>query len=123
MIKKNKILLFLGVFFCSIILTPSVGGLYNEYITPISNWFWGPNHPEYIIGFILSFLLFGSFFSWLFIKNQKKKFLLYYTLPFLLFLILFGAYEELIVGMGLVFLGWLLAQGVLLVRDQKKRSH
>lgn len=117
---KNKILLFFGVICCSILTTPLIGKWYDLYITPISNWFWGPSHPEYITGFTLSFLFFGSLLSWLFVAQKKKKYWLSYILPFLIFMLLLGAFEELIIGIGLVAAGWLLAQGILLIKKKSQ---
>jgi len=78
-------------------------------VRPNSNWFWGPAHPEYFIGFILSFLFFGSLSGWFFGKNKKLKTWLWHVLPFLFFLLFLGAYEELIIGSGVVAIGWFFA--------------
>lgn len=115
MTKKNKILLFFSIILLSIIFAPISGGVYNKYLGPITSWFWGPSHPEYLGGFTFAFLFFGSLLSWFFLASVKKKYWLYYILPLLIFVLLLGAYEELIVGVGLVIIGWLLAQGGLMV--------
>jgi len=104
-----------------IIFTPRVGSLYEEYLGSASTGFWGPSHPEYFIGFIFSFLFFGSLFSWLLITKKRKKYWLFYTLPFLFFMLFLGAVEELIIGIGLVLIGWLLAQGILLIYSKIKK--
>lgn len=117
MAKKNKILLFLLTIFCSIITAPFIGGLYSRYVTPISNWFIGPSHPEYFTGFILSFVFFGALFSYL-LAERKIKYFLYYTLPFPLFMLLLGAFEELIIGVIMALIGWLLARGILLFKKK-----
>ncbi|GBE16853.1 hypothetical protein BMS3Abin15_00677 [bacterium BMS3Abin15] len=118
MSRKKQFLLFLGVSFAAIIFTPWLGSLYERYLGPASTGFWGPSHPEYFAGFIFSFLFFGSLFSWLFALEKKKKYWLSYTLPFLIFMLLLGAFEELIIGIGLVFIGWLLAKGILLIKEK-----
>ena len=119
MIKKNKLLLFFGVMFFSLLTMPFVGRIYDIYVTSIGSWFWGPSHPEYITGLTLSFLFFGSLFSWLFATGKKKKYWLSYVLPLLLFMLLLGAFEELISGIGLVVIGWLLARVILLIKNRK----
>ena len=122
MSKKNKILLFFSVIIITIIFTPLFGSLYNKYFGPITNWFWGPSHPEYLGGFTFSFLFFGSLLSWIFYQKMKVKYWLYYVLPFLIFMFLLGAYEEFIIGTGIVILGWLLAQGSLLVYKKFQKT-
>jgi len=53
---------------------------------------------------------------------MKVKYWLYYVLPFLIFMFLLGAYEEFIIGTGIVILGWLLAQGSLLIYKKFKKT-
>ena len=118
--KKKKFLIFSATLALAIIFTPFAGSLYNRYLGPITNWFWGPSHPEYIGGFTFAFLFFGSIISWPSFLRNKIKYWLYYVLPLLIFMLFLGAYEELIVGVGLVILGWLLAQGGLLVHKKLK---
>ena len=117
---KNKFLLFFGVSFLAIIFTSLFGSLYEEYLGPASTGFWSPSHPEYFAGFMFSFLFFSSLLLWLFVTEKKKKYWLSYILPFLIFMLLLGAFEELIIGIGLVIIGWLLAQGVLFIKTKKK---
>lgn len=119
--KKKKFLIFLVIFVLAIIFTPLIGKSYSKYITPITGWFWGLSHPEYITGFILSFLFFGSIISWSFFLKDKIKHWLYYVLPLLIFMLFLGAYEELIVGAGLAIAGWLLAQGGRMVYKRLKQ--
>ncbi len=119
MSKKNQFLLFFGISFSAIIFTSLFGNLYEKYLGPASTGFWGPSHPEYFSGFMFSFLFFGSLFSWLFATGKKKKYWLSYVLPLLLFMLLLGAFEELIIGIGLVVIGWLLARVILLIKNRK----
>ena len=109
------------VVFLTLIFTTLFGDLYEMLLGPVTNWFWGPSNPENIAGFIFSFLFFGSLLSWIFGAEKKKKYWLSYILPFLIFMLLLGAFEELIIGLGLVLLGWLLAQGVLAVKGRVKK--
>ena len=120
MSKKKTLILFIGVIGCSILSAPFISSWYSLYITPISNWFWGPSHPEYLTGFALSFIFFGSLLSWLFAPKQKKYWL-FYTLPFLIFILLLGAFEELIIGISLAIVGWLIGQLSLFVQSQKNK--
>ena len=120
--KNIKFAMFFGIFILAIVFTPFLSSLYNRYFGPVTNWFWGPDNPEYIGGFTFAFLFFGSLISWLFLSENKIKFWLYYVLPLLIFMLFLGAYEELIIGAVLVALGWLLAQGGLLIYRGVKKS-
>ncbi|MBU4347372.1 hypothetical protein KJ586_02865 [Patescibacteria group bacterium] len=120
MSKKNKILLFFGVSFLAIIFTPLFGYLYEKFFGPVYGGFFWVSSSSVFEGFIFSFLFFGSLLSWLFVAQKKKKYWLSYTLPFLTFMLLLGAFEELIIGTGLVAAGWLLAQGILLIRKKSQ---
>jgi len=122
MSKKNKILLFFSVIIITIIFTPLFGRLYELIIGhKLSSGFWGLSNPEYFEGFIMSFLFFSSFLSWLFF-SENKKYWLYYTLPFLIFLLILGAFEGLIIGLGFAIIAWLLAQGILLIYKKFKKT-
>ena len=116
MSKKKQILLFFGIIISAFIFMPLFGSLYENFFGPSSSSFWSPSHPEYFMGFIFSFLFFSSFLSWFFVKEKKNKYCLAYSLPFLIFMLWLGSFEELIIGVGLVLFGWLLAQGVLAVK-------
>lgn len=122
MSKKNKILLFFGVSFLAIIFTPLFGYLYEKFFGTVYGGFFWVSSSSVFEGFIFSFLFFGSLLSWLFAAQKKKKYWLSYILPFLIFMLLLGAFEELIIGIGLVAASWLLAQGVLLIYKQEKKN-
>jgi hypothetical protein len=120
MSKKNQFLLFFGAVILATIFTPMFGGLYEKILGPAAGGFFWTSSSAAFEGFIFSFLFFGSLLSWVFAEN-KKKYWLSYTLPFLIFMLLLGAFEELIIGIGLVLIGWLLAQGVLWVKGRMKK--
>ena len=73
MSKKEKLFLFLGIAFLVIIFTPSFGALYELYISPVTNWFWGPSHPEYIEGFFMAYMFFTAFVLSIFGGKSKYK--------------------------------------------------
>ena len=117
---KKKILLFFIVGVLTIIFTPIFGHLYVKFFGPVYGGFFWVSSSSTLEGFIFSFLFFGSLLSWLFVEKDKKKYWLYYTLPLLILMLLLGAFEELIIGIGLVIIGWLLAQMILLFRRTGK---
>ncbi|MBU4455224.1 hypothetical protein KJ586_01785 [Patescibacteria group bacterium] len=119
--KKNKILLFLATSFLIIVFTPSAGRFYEMIIgRKITTWFWGLSHPEYIEGFFVSYMFFVSLFVILF--GGKKKYKIGgILLGFLLFIdVALGAWEGLIIDIGAILIGWLLAQGILLIRKKSQ---
>lgn len=119
--KKNKILLFLSTIFLIIVFTPSAGSLYEVIIgRKITTWFWGPSHPEYIEGFFMSYMFFVSLFVTIF-GGEKKYKIGGSLLGILLFIdVVLGAWESLIIGIGAILIGWLLAQGILLIKKNNK---
>mgnify|MGYP001564191766 CR=1 FL=1 len=114
--KENKILLFVVAVVLTAMFTPVFTSLYKNFFGPASGGFFWTSSSTVLEGFVFSFLFVGSLLSWLFGAEKKKKYWLFYTLPFLVLMLLLGAFEELIIGLGLVLLGWLLAQGVLAVK-------
>ncbi|MFH0891521.1 MAG: hypothetical protein V1867_01940 [Candidatus Falkowbacteria bacterium] len=127
--KTKKTLTIIGIYFGSILLA--------YFLSPLSGRFYllfrgggGGGCPlffialcdsgAYLEGFIFSFLFFGSFFSWLIVKEKKLKVWLWFVSPLLLFLLFLEAFEELIIGLGLVFFGWLLARLILFVKSKTK---
>lgn len=117
MTSKGKTLLFLLISLCIIIFTPYSGELYEKIIgRKISTGFWGPSHPEYIEGFFLSYTFFVSLFVTIFV--EAKKYIIWGILIgiALLFDLMLGAWESFIIDAGAVFVGWLLAQAILLVK-------
>ena len=118
MSKKTKQLIFL--FFLSValaILTSKlIGKTIYDFLKPVSGL--GPQMqcPECFDGFILSYLFFVSlFFSF---AMLKKKYLLIFLLPIIIFIN--PPFEFLIIGAGLIIFGWLLAQGILLIKKKSK---
>jgi len=123
MSKKNKIILFIVIVFLTIIFTPLFGKFYELIIGhKMSSGFWGPSHPEYFVGFIMAFLFLGSLLSWLTFTDKKIKYWVYYILPLLVFLLILGSLEGVIIGVGFVLAGWLLAQGGLLIYKKIQKN-
>ena len=119
---KRKLGTFILVLAATIITASFVGGSYSKYVTPINVDFWGPAHPEYLTGFILSFLFFGSLLPWALLKENKIKRLLKYTLPFLIMMLLLQALEEFIIGLAFIFVGWMLGWGILRVKQSLQKN-
>ncbi len=119
--KKNNIFLFIGVTVLAVLFTSVFGSLYKKFFGPVSGGFFWTSSSANFEGFVFAFLFFGSLLSWTFGAEKKKKYFLCYTLPFLIFLLVLGALEELIIGIGLVLVGWLLAQGILLIKSRLKK--
>jgi hypothetical protein len=117
--KINRFFLFIAVFICSFLTMSFIGNFYSDHISTLSGWFWGPD-PKKLTGFILSFLFFGSLLSRIFIKEKKSKIWMWYVLPFLIFLL--GSPEEFIIGLGIVVISLILAQGILFIYQRLRKS-
>ena len=120
MSKKKKILLFLIIIFLATVFTPLAEKVYIKLFGPVYSGFFWVSSGATLEGFIFSFIFFGSLLSWLFAPKQKKYWL-FYTLPFLIFMLLLGAFEELIIGVGLAIVGWLIGQLSLFTQSQKNK--
>ena len=119
---KQKLGVFVLVLLASFLAMPLVGSSYSRYVTPITPGFWGPAHPEYLTGFILSFLFFGGLLPWMILEDGKFRRLVKYTLPFLVLMLVLQAIEELIVGLVFVLIGWLLGWGILKVKRSLQKN-
>ena len=120
MSKKKKILLFLIIIFLAAVFTPLTEKVYTKLFGPVYSGFFWVSSGATLEGFVLSFIFFGSLLSWLFASKQKKYWLSY-TLPFLIFMLLLGAFEELIIGIGLAIVGWLIGQIILSAKTKKQK--
>ncbi len=119
--KKNVFLLSVLAIFLIIIFMPLFDGLYEFFYGPSSGDMWASMIPKYTMGFFMSYAFFVSFFVFLF--SDKNK----YTIAIILLGIL-GIFDMWIESFGLlidhiiiIFIGWLLAQGVLLIKKQVKK--
>ena len=113
--KQNKVLLCVLIIILIIIFTPIFGGMYEKFFGPACTSFLCPAHPEYLDGFFISYMFFVSLIVTFFGGIKKYKILLI-SLGILLAIDLFlGAWEGLIINLGVAIAGWLLAQGGLLV--------
>lgn len=120
--KNKNLYLFFLIIIISVLLSSFSGDIYKMFIGPACTGFTPcPYHAENYLGFYFNFLFFGSLFSWIFTKDSKKKIWLWYVLPPLIFMLLLTAFKELIVGIGIVIISWLLAQGVLFIRSSFKK--
>jgi len=120
--KKNKFLLSSIAGVLIIIFIPLFGGLYEKYLGPVSGgFFWGPSHPEYIDGFFVSYMFFVSLFVFIF-GGEKKYKVASILLGILLFIdLVLGSIEGLIIDIGVILIGWLLAHGILLIYSKIKK--
>ncbi|MFA4871930.1 MAG: hypothetical protein WC610_02640 [Patescibacteria group bacterium] len=118
MSTKNKIILFLFIVILIIIFTPAFGGLYEKIIgRRITSWFLG-GHPEYFEGFFVSYMFFVPLLLTLF--KISKKVLLSAVIVVLLISLL--SIEVFLVSLATAIIGWLLAQIILLISKQLKKS-
>lgn len=121
MTKIKKLILLASGAVLIIILTPLFGAIYKDFLGPACTGFLCPSHPEYIPGFFISYALFVSIFSMLFggVKKYKYFFLLMGILLF--FDAFLGAWEDLIIDVGVAVIGWLLGQlGLIIYKNVKK---
>jgi len=69
---QKNIFLFVIIVLFVIFLTPYFGSLYEKIIGHnVSASFWGPGNPEYIPGFMMSFVFVNVFFFAIFKKPIK----------------------------------------------------
>ena len=120
MSSKMNFLFFSVMILMSAIVTPLFGMWYEKLLGPTPTGYWGPTHPEYLAAFIFAFVFFSSIFTWTVAKKDKVKYWLGYTLPLLVLMLLLGAIEELILGIVLVGVGWLIGQIIVMARGKKK---
>jgi len=121
-IKLRNFLLFLLVVVLIIVFTPIFGSLYDKYFGPVTTWFWGPSHPEYFEGFFISYMFFVSLLITIFGGKNKYKNLIILLGILFLFDFILGAWEGLIVDVIIALMGWLLAQGSLLIYKKFKKT-
>lgn len=121
MTKQKKLSLYALIIILIIIFTPIFGGLYKKFFGPACTGFLCPTHPEYLDGFFISYMFFVSLIITFFGGIRKYK-ILSILLGILLFIDLFlGAWEGLIINLGAVIVGWLLAQGGRMVYAKLKK--
>ena len=113
---KQILLIFILSLFLSYFTAKFIGNYIYSLLKPVSGF--GPQLvcPACLDGFILSYLFFASlFFS--FIKLKNKLWLLF-LLPIIIFVN--PPFEFLIIAVGIIIAGWLLAQGGLMVYKKLK---
>jgi hypothetical protein len=120
-IKRKLSLFFLSGFFI-IIFTPIFGNLYEKCFGPVSTWFWGPTHPEYLDGFLISYMFFIPLFIILFVEKNKYRLLILLSSVVLLFDIFLGAWEDLVIDIAVVFISISLTHLILLIYHKIKKS-
>ncbi|RJQ13432.1 hypothetical protein C4553_03555 [Candidatus Parcubacteria bacterium] len=113
---KNKWIILTLSIVLSFIAAKFIGQIYFKTFNSITGGLGPqPSCPECITGFLLSYLFFVSLLLNLLLFGQIKKFWIISLLPILIIL-LNPPYEELIAGIILVVVGFLLAQLILWVR-------
>ncbi len=121
MSKKTKqiFLIFIIGVILAILSSKLVGKIIYSFLKPVSGL--GPQMqcPECFDGFILSYLFFVSLFFNFATFNNKNKYWLIFLFPIIIFIN--PPFEFLIIGIGLVAAGWLLAQGILLIYKKMKK--
>jgi len=118
MTKETKKIIFMFIMsvVLAILTSKFIGGIVYNILKPISGF--GPQMqcPECLDGFILGYLFFISLL--LNLIKLGSKYWLIFLLPMIVFIN--PPFEFLIIGIGLVIIGWLLAQGVLFIKTKKK---
>ncbi|TSC96061.1 MAG: hypothetical protein Athens101410_214 [Parcubacteria group bacterium Athens1014_10] len=99
-----KILIaFVFTIILTIILTPSLGGLYDHFFSVSGGFFWGPPHPEYMEGFIVAYLFSLPLFFLSLLEQKKIFWLLIGILP-IIALILWGRDGDLLIMGGIALI-------------------
>lgn len=115
--KKTKQIFFIFVLIIliSLFFDEFVGKFIYFYIMPTGGLGPGGKCPECFDGFILTYLFLISLLFNI-IRVDKRYWVL--LLPLVFFLN--PPYEFLIISLSLIFLAWILAKGVLVIRKNKK---
>jgi hypothetical protein len=119
--KINVFLLTVLAILLIIVFMPLFNGLYEVFFGSNSGDLWALMIPKYTMGFFISYAFFVSFFVSLF--GGKNK----YTIASIFLGILgifdfwIGSLELLIIHILIIFLGWTLAQGVILIKKRDKK--
>ena len=95
--------------------------LYKNFFGSACTGFLCPSNPEYLDGFFISYMFFIALFLTLFGGVRKYKNMLILLGILILFDLFLGAWEGLIIDLGAALVGWLLAQGGLLVYKKLKK--
>ena len=120
--QLKKLILFVVSSAIVIIFTPTFGDLYEKIIgRKLSSGFLGPENPEYIPGFLLSYAFFASLFALLFININKYKIFGFLLLVILLIELFFNMWDVIIYSISLVVMAWLLAQIILFLYKKFKK--
>ncbi len=113
---KNYFLTFFS-FILMVITTPWFGRLYEKILgRKLSSFIWGPDNPQYLDGFFMSYVFFVTIFIMIFGTKNKYKHLAFALGIIFAFDILLGVWEGLIINIGIAIVAWLLAQGILFVK-------
>ena len=114
---QKNILLWLAIIVLVIVTTPWFGTLYEMIIgRQLSSSFWGTGNPEYTPGFFMAMgFMLGLLLTIFLTKNRYKTLLISLTILLLLELF-FELWDLALISLGLAFVAWLLAQGILLVK-------
>ncbi len=117
---KKITLTFLASLALSLLLAIPVGEFYDNLVKPV-RWFWGMENPEYLDGFLFSYIIIVVILMMAFLQEKRIKFSLIFSLPVLI-LFLSPPYEYLIIGAGLIIIGFLLGQLIFFLKSKFKLS-
>ncbi|MFA5048830.1 MAG: hypothetical protein WC516_07440 [Patescibacteria group bacterium] len=114
--KAKSLLFFLLIILLIILSTPIFGFLYQKIIgRQITSWFWGPAHPAYLEGFFMSLMFFVPALLVIYNGVKKYKIILVIVAVVLLFFLMLGFWEGIIIDLVTAIVGWLIGEVVLLV--------
>ncbi len=114
MSTRKKIILFLSIIILIIVFTPIFGNLYKYYFGPVSSGFFlGPSHPERVSGFFMSYVFFITLLLTIF--GGKKKYRLIAILLLVALILLLGSWEDFIINIVLIIVGWLLGWAIKMI--------
>ena len=120
--KKNYLFVLCGIILTAV-FTPLSGRFYEGIIgRKLSSGFWGPSHPEYIPGFIIAFAFFCPFIVNLNLKEKNYKATALSVLIPILIALLLRIGELFVLTILATVIGYLLAQGILLVKNRMARK-
>ncbi len=118
---SKKLLLTIITIILIIAFTPIFGNLYESYFGPVtSGLFIGPSHPEYIDGFLMSYIVFVTILLVILLNYKKYIWLLLATWPIVISLMA-GDGSALIIDIFLFIIAFVLAQIILFLYKKFKK--
>ena len=119
--KLKNFSLITFTFILIILFTPFFGNLYELYFGPVSSgFFWGPPHPEYIDGFLISYIFFITLLLVIFLNPRNYLWMLIAIWPIVISLMSSDGLAFM-VDLTVFIIAFILAQIILFIYKKFKK--